>query len=178
MASAGRRQGYGTNTLLGRDGFRFLGRTQNATKSLKGRLAVAQPPGATMAVTGKQVNTRSARSKGGNERKNNYKIAARQWDQKPASPLFALRGSEYPVTRLYGATRGWMDRLVHLVVHSSCLRHRKRTRFRAAKSGTVTDCRQAPSFRIGGGGGGGGGALATVHKSSMPHRTVCSTGLR
>jgi hypothetical protein len=38
---------------IGRDGFRFLGRVRAATKSLKGRLAVAQPPGATMAVTEK-----------------------------------------------------------------------------------------------------------------------------
>jgi len=35
-----------------RDVFRLLGKVQYATKSLKGRLAVAQPPGATMAVTG------------------------------------------------------------------------------------------------------------------------------
>jgi hypothetical protein len=35
-----------------RDVFRLLGKIQYATKSLKGRLAVAQPPGATMAVTG------------------------------------------------------------------------------------------------------------------------------
>src|SRR5258706_13205996 len=46
-----------------RDGFWFLGRTRIATKSLKGRLAVAQPPGATMAVTEKQVTTRRSRSK-------------------------------------------------------------------------------------------------------------------
>src|ERR1019366_4041586 len=63
MASAGRTLGRQYNRNVGRDGFRFLGRTRTATKSLKGRLAVAQPPGATMAVTGKQVNTRHARSK-------------------------------------------------------------------------------------------------------------------
>jgi hypothetical protein len=38
---------------FGRDVFRFLGRRRTATKLLKGRLAVAQPPGATMAVTEK-----------------------------------------------------------------------------------------------------------------------------
>jgi hypothetical protein len=38
---------------IGRNVFRLLGRVRAATKSLKGRLAVAQPPGATMAVTGK-----------------------------------------------------------------------------------------------------------------------------
>ena len=38
---------------FGRDEFRLLGKVRAATKSLKGRLAVAQPPGATMAVTGK-----------------------------------------------------------------------------------------------------------------------------
>src|ERR1019366_4409992 len=64
MASAGRTLGRQYDRNVGRDGFRFLGRTRTATKSLKGRLAVAQPPGATMAVTGKQVNTRHARSKG------------------------------------------------------------------------------------------------------------------
>ena len=35
---------------IGRNVFRLLGRVRAATKSLKGRLAVAQPPGATMAV--------------------------------------------------------------------------------------------------------------------------------
>src|SRR5579863_9876736 len=35
---------------IGRNVFRLLGRIRAATKSLKGRLAVAQPPGATMAV--------------------------------------------------------------------------------------------------------------------------------
>jgi hypothetical protein len=35
---------------IGRNEFRLLGRVRAATKSLKGRLAVAQPPGATMAV--------------------------------------------------------------------------------------------------------------------------------
>jgi hypothetical protein len=65
MASAVRAQGLGLgeNSRVGRNEFRFLGRTRTATKSLKGRLAVAQPPGATMAVTGKQFNTRSRRSK-------------------------------------------------------------------------------------------------------------------
>ena len=38
---------------IGRDVFRLTGKVRTATKSLKGRLAVAQPPGATMAVTGK-----------------------------------------------------------------------------------------------------------------------------
>ena len=38
---------------IGRNVFRLLGRVRAATKSLKGRLTVAQPPGATMAVTGK-----------------------------------------------------------------------------------------------------------------------------
>jgi hypothetical protein len=37
---------------IGRNVFRLLGRVRAATKSLKGRLTVAQPPGATMAVTG------------------------------------------------------------------------------------------------------------------------------
>ena len=35
---------------IGRDVFRLTGKVRSATKSLKGRLAVAQPPGATMAV--------------------------------------------------------------------------------------------------------------------------------
>ena len=48
---------------FGRDVFRFLGRGLGATKSLKGRLAVAQPPGATMAVTGNKVSTRCAQCK-------------------------------------------------------------------------------------------------------------------
>jgi hypothetical protein len=48
---------------FGRDVFRFLGRVGTATKSLKGRLAVAQPPGATMAVTGNKVSTRRAQCK-------------------------------------------------------------------------------------------------------------------
>jgi hypothetical protein len=47
-----------------RDVFRLLGKVQYATKSLKGRLAVAQPPGATMAVTGRKFNTRRQRCKG------------------------------------------------------------------------------------------------------------------
>ena len=64
MASAVARWVVPKRRSFGRDGFRFLGRVGTATKSLKGRLAVAQPPGATMAVTGKQVNTRDARSKG------------------------------------------------------------------------------------------------------------------
>jgi hypothetical protein len=38
------------STNIGRDVFRLTGKVQIATKSLKGRLAVAQPPGATMAV--------------------------------------------------------------------------------------------------------------------------------
>ena len=38
---------------IGRNVFRLLGRVRAATKSLKGRLTVAQPPGATMAVTEK-----------------------------------------------------------------------------------------------------------------------------
>src|ERR1019366_8803041 len=63
MASAGRTLGRQYNRNVGRDGFRFLGRTRTATKSLKGLLAVAQPPGATMAVTGKQLITQCARSK-------------------------------------------------------------------------------------------------------------------
>ena len=58
MASAVGRWVVPLRRSLGRDGFRFLGRVGTATKSLKGRLAVAQPPGATMAVTGKHVNTR------------------------------------------------------------------------------------------------------------------------
>ena len=41
------------STNVGRNVFRLLGRVRAATKSLKGRLTVAQPPGATMAVTGK-----------------------------------------------------------------------------------------------------------------------------
>ncbi len=53
MASAGRSLDRANYRSFGRDGFRFLGRTRAATKSLKGRLAVAQPPGATMAVTEK-----------------------------------------------------------------------------------------------------------------------------
>ena len=48
---------------IGRNVFRLLGRVRAATKSLKGRLAVAQPPGATMAVTGKHVNTRHSKCK-------------------------------------------------------------------------------------------------------------------
>jgi len=52
MASAGVRWVVPNCRSFGRDGFRFLGRVGTATKSLKGRLAVAQPPGATMAVTG------------------------------------------------------------------------------------------------------------------------------
>ena len=52
MASAVVRWAVQKRRCLGRDGFRFLGRVGTATKSLKGRLAVAQPPGATMAVTG------------------------------------------------------------------------------------------------------------------------------
>jgi hypothetical protein len=52
MASAVVRWAVQKRKCLGRDGFRFLGRVGTATKSLKGRLAVAQPPGATMAVTG------------------------------------------------------------------------------------------------------------------------------
>ena len=63
MASAGRTLGRRVRLSLGRDGFRFLGRTRTATKSLKGRLAEAQPPGATMAVTGKQLITRYLGSK-------------------------------------------------------------------------------------------------------------------
>jgi len=43
---------------IDRNAFRLLGRVRAATKSLKGRFAVAQPPGATMAVTGEQINTR------------------------------------------------------------------------------------------------------------------------
>src|ERR1035437_5625491 len=88
MASAGRTLGRQYNRNVGRDGFRFLGRTRTATKSLKGRLAVAQPPGATMAVTGKQVNTRHARSKRSNERKANYEQEDREF------PSTALRTSE------------------------------------------------------------------------------------
>ena len=38
---------------IGRDVFRLIGRNRAATKSLKGRFSEAQPPGATMAVTGK-----------------------------------------------------------------------------------------------------------------------------
>ena len=53
MASAVVRWAVQKRKCLGRDGFRFLGRVGTATKSLKGRLAVAQPPGATMAVTEK-----------------------------------------------------------------------------------------------------------------------------
>jgi hypothetical protein len=53
MASAGVRWVVPNYRSIGRDGFRFLGRVRAATKSLKGRLAVAQPPGATMAVTEK-----------------------------------------------------------------------------------------------------------------------------
>src|ERR1700722_299580 len=52
------------STHIGRNVFLFLGRVRTATKSLKGRLTVAQPPGATMAVTGKQISTRRVRSKG------------------------------------------------------------------------------------------------------------------
>ncbi len=65
MASARHAPARDLDTLLGRDGFRFLGRTRTATNTLKGRLAVAQPPGATMAVTGKQVITRYEGSKDG-----------------------------------------------------------------------------------------------------------------
>jgi hypothetical protein len=43
--------------------FRLIGKDRAATKSLKGRVSVAQPPGATMAVTGKQISTRWLRSK-------------------------------------------------------------------------------------------------------------------
>ena len=66
MAFAGRTLGRSDTDCRysGRNGYRFLGRRQVATKSLKGRLAVAQPPGATMAVTGRKFNTRRARSKG------------------------------------------------------------------------------------------------------------------
>ena len=53
MASAVVRWVVPNYSSFGRDGFRFLGRVRAATKSLKGRLAVAQPPGATMAVTEK-----------------------------------------------------------------------------------------------------------------------------
>ena len=53
MASAVVRWVVPNYRSIGRDGFRFLGRVRAATKSLKGRLAVAQPPGATMAVTEK-----------------------------------------------------------------------------------------------------------------------------
>ena len=52
MASAVVRWVVPNYSSFGRDGFRFLGRRRTATKLLKGRLAVAQPPGATMAVTG------------------------------------------------------------------------------------------------------------------------------
>jgi hypothetical protein len=38
------------NIDIGRDVFRLTGKVRAATKSLKGRLTVAQPPGATMAV--------------------------------------------------------------------------------------------------------------------------------
>jgi hypothetical protein len=57
MVSAGRTLGRCAKLHFDRDEYRFLGRIEIATKSLKGRLAVAQPPGATMAVTGKQIIT-------------------------------------------------------------------------------------------------------------------------
>jgi len=63
MASAVVRWAAQKRRYLGRDVYRFLGRVGTATKSLKGRLTVAQPPGATMAVTGKHVNMRRAKSK-------------------------------------------------------------------------------------------------------------------
>src|SRR3979490_2715438 len=63
MASAVVRWVVPNYSSFGRDGFRFLGRVRAATKSLKGRLAVAQPPGATMAVTGNKVSTRHAQCK-------------------------------------------------------------------------------------------------------------------
>jgi hypothetical protein len=64
MASAVVRWVVPNYTSFGRDGFRFLGRRRTATKPLKGRLAVAQPPGATMAVTGNYVSTHYAECKG------------------------------------------------------------------------------------------------------------------
>src|SRR6202171_4513123 len=63
MVSTGVRWVVPNYSSFGRDVFRFLGRVRSATKSLKGRLAVAQPPGARMAVTGNKVSTQRASCK-------------------------------------------------------------------------------------------------------------------
>src|SRR5260370_33650277 len=63
MASAVVRWVVPNYTSFGRGAFRFLGKRRTATKSLKGRLVVAQPPSATMAVTDSLVGPGRAHRK-------------------------------------------------------------------------------------------------------------------